>query len=216
MRLGQAAMEALRAEITGCLQPGDELVVACPTALKGTSLIAEKKRQTLAERFSAGFIQNCVSLWEDHGAYREMISETDSEKDGLDVKESKVWKLAEEAGASALYAMGDGGFFSALWKMAEASEVGLEADFRKVPIRQETIEVCEILDLNPYKLQADGAILIGIRGGEALVQKLRKEGFMAEIIGQTNAGKDRLLYSGGSARYLERPAKDEIFRMTLA
>ena len=30
MRLGQAAMEALRAEITGCLKPGDELLVACP------------------------------------------------------------------------------------------------------------------------------------------------------------------------------------------
>lgn len=59
--------------------------------------------------------------------------------------------------------------------MAEASEVGLEADFRKVPIRQETIEVCEIFDLNPYKLQADGAVLIGIRGGEALVQRLRNE-----------------------------------------
>ena len=39
MRLGQAAMEALRAEITGCLKPGDELVVACPVALKGTSVI---------------------------------------------------------------------------------------------------------------------------------------------------------------------------------
>ena len=94
--------------------------------------------------------------------------------------------------------------------MAEASEVGLEADFRKVPIRQETIEVCEIFDLNPYKLQADGAVLIGIRGGEALVQRLRNEGFMAEVIGQTNSGHDRLLSSGGSARYLERPAEDEL------
>mgnify|MGYP000408830637 CR=1 FL=1 len=44
MRLGQAAMEALKAEITGCLQPGDELVVACPVALKGTSVIAENKK----------------------------------------------------------------------------------------------------------------------------------------------------------------------------
>ena len=42
MRLGQVAMEALRAEITGCLKPGDELVVACPVALKGTSVIAKK------------------------------------------------------------------------------------------------------------------------------------------------------------------------------
>ena len=123
MRLGQAAMEALRAEITGCLKPGDELVVACPVALKGTSVIAKNKKDKLAERFSAGFIQNCVSLWDAYGAG------------------SIVWKIAQEADASALYAMGEGGFLSALWKMAEASEVGLEADFRKVPIRQETIEV---------------------------------------------------------------------------
>ena len=35
MRLGQAAMEALRAEITGCLKPGDELVVAGETGISG-------------------------------------------------------------------------------------------------------------------------------------------------------------------------------------
>ena len=134
MRLGQAAMEALRAEITGCLKPGDELVVACPVALKGTSVIAKNKKDKLAERFSAGFIQNCVSLWDAYGAG------------------SIVWKIVQEADASALYAMGEGGFLSALWKMAEASEVGLEA----------------------------------------------------------NSGNDRLLYSGGSARYLERPAEDEL------
>ncbi len=226
MRLGQAAMEALRAEITGCLKPGDELVVACPVALKGTSVIAESKKDKLAERFSAGFIQNCIFLWDSYGAQREVESQTaaneqsDTHSDtqagaqaGQSEKHSVVWKIAEEAGASALYAMGEGGFLSALWKMAEASEVGLEVDFRKVLIRQETIEVCEIFDLNPYKLQAEGSVLIGIRGGEALVQRLRNEGFMAEIIGQTNSGNDRLLYSGGSARYLERPAADEIYRI---
>ena len=226
MRLGQAAMEALRAEITGCLKPGDELVVACPVALKGTSVIAKSKKDKLAERFSAGFIQNCISLWDSYGAQREVESQTaaneqsDTHSDtqagaqaGQSEKHSVVWKIAEEAGASALYAMGEGGFLSALWKMAEASEVGLEVDFRKVLIRQETIEVCEIFDLNPYKLQAEGSVLIGIRGGEALVQRLRNEGFMAEIIGQTNSGNDRLLYSGGSSRYLERPAADEIYRI---
>ena len=226
MRLGQVAMEALRAEITGCLKPGDELVVACPVALKGTSVIAKSKKDKLAERFSAGFIQNCIFLWDSYGAQREVESQTaaneqsDTHSDtqagaqaGQSEKHSVVWKIAEEAGASALYAMGEGGFLSALWKMAEASEVGLEVDFRKVLIRQETIEVCEIFDLNPYKLQAEGSVLIGIRGGEALVQRLRNEGFMAEIIGQTNSGNDRLLYSGGSARYLERPAADEIYRI---
>ena len=182
MRLGQAAMEALKAEITGCLQPGDELVVACPVALKGTSVIAENKKDILAERFSAGFIRNCISLWEEYGAQKEVEDQTvpnEQDTDQIETgsaqreKKSIVWNIAQEAGASALYDMGEGGFLSALWKMAEASEVGLEADFRKVPVRQETIEVCEIFDLNPYKLQAEGSVLIGIRGGEALVQKLR-------------------------------------------
>ena len=56
MRLGQKAMEALQAEVTGCLQPGDELVVACPVALGGTSRIAKQEREKLSERFSAGFV----------------------------------------------------------------------------------------------------------------------------------------------------------------
>ena len=86
-------------------------------------------------------------------------------------------------------------------------------DFRKVPVRQETIEVCEVFDIDPYKFQSEGALLIGIRGGEALVQKLRNQGFMAQIIGQTNTGKDRLLYSAGNARYLDRPAEDELYKI---
>ena len=96
-----------------------------------------------------------------------------------------------------------------IWKMAEASGVGLSADLRSVPIRQETIEICEIFDVNPYKLLSGGSILMGIHGGDAFVQQLRREGIMAAVIGQTDSGNNRLLYSGGNARYLERPAEDE-------
>ncbi|MED9965587.1 MAG: AIR synthase-related protein [Blautia sp.] len=195
MRLGKAAMEALQAEVTGRLAPGDEILVAGAIALEGTSLISESEKEKLGKLFSPGFLYNCQSLLKDYG---------------VGGCEGDAWKAAEEAGASALFALKEGGFLSGLWKMAEASSVGLEADLRKVPIRQETIEVCEIFDINPYRLLSGGAILIGIRGGEALVQELRRKGFMAEIIGQANSGNDRLLYSGGNARYLERPTADEI------
>ena len=194
MRLGQVAMEALRAEITGCLKPGDELVVACPVALKGTSVIAKNKKDKLAERFSAGFIQNCVSLRDDYGAG------------------SIVWKIAQEADASALYAMGEGGFLSALWKMAEASEVGLEADFRKVPIRQETIEICEFFNLNPYQLISSGSMLIGTDHGSQLVDALAKEGIHAAVIGKAVEGNDRVIFNDGEKRFLEPPKADELYR----
>ena len=112
-----------------------------------------------------------------------------------------------------MVAMGEGGILSALWKMAEASQVGLQADLRKIPIRQETIEVCERFDLNPYYLMSEGALLIGIPSGENLVQEYRRMGLPAAVIGRTSSGNDRLLYSGGNVRYLDRPAQDEIYKM---
>ena len=163
-------------------------------AMKFFTIPHDRLREFFAERF----LEDAVKLPEVYG--------TGTEND-------KIWKMAEESGASARYRMGEGGFLAALWKMAEASGVGLSADLRSVPIRQETIEICEIFDVNPYKLLSGGSILLGIQGGDAFVQELRREGIMAAVIGQTNSGNDRLLYSGGNARYLERPAEDEIKKL---
>ena len=204
MRLGKEAMEALQAQICGLLKPGNELVVAGAIALEGTALIAENKYELLRTHFSEGFLQDAKNLRALYGVAEEAARKEE---------ETAVWKAAQEAGATALYAMEEGGFLSALWKMAEASQVGLEMDFARVPVRQETIEICEIFDLNPYKLNGRGAILIGIPAGEALVQELRRMGRMAAVIGQTNAGNDRMLYYNGNGRYLERPGKDEIYKV---
>ena len=199
MKLGKKALEALQAEIDGILKPGDELIVAGAVAAEGTAWLTENRHEKLREFFAERFLEDARRLPEIYGTGR--LEEN-----------NKVWKMAEKAGASTRYLMGEGGFLAALWKMAEASGVGLEVDLRTVPIRQETIEICEIFDVNPYKLLSGGSILLGISGGDAFVQELRREGIMAAVIGQTNSGNDRLLYSGGNARYLERPAKDEINR----
>ncbi len=195
MRLGKEAMEALQAEVTGRLLPGDELVVAGPVGLKGTSVIAEVKEQELLKYFSLGFLNSGKNLFENYRVDKEKQSAGD---------------MALQFGATSLYAIGEGGFLSALWKMAEASEVGLSVDLRKVPIRQETIEICEIFDVNPYRLLGTGAFLIGISNGEELASRFRRMGWMAEVIGQTDCGKGRLLYSRENARYLDRPGEDEI------
>lgn len=200
MKLGREALEALQEEITGRLTPGDELAVVGAVALKGTARLAEEKKEILRRYFSQGFLENAASLYQEFGT-------------GEDPKKSEAWEIAVKAGATALYAMGEGGFLAALWKMAEASQVGLSADFFKVPIRQESIEICEIFDLNPYRLLSDGAILLGIPAGEAIVREYRRRGLMAAVIGQVQAGNRRLLYSRENARYLERPMPDEIYKV---
>lgn len=197
MRLGKAAMEALQAEITGRLLPGDEIVVAGYAGLKGTSIIAKEKEAELGRYFSKGFLADGKNLYE---VYR-----ADMEKEGI-----SPWNLGMELGAHSLYEIGEGGFLAALWKMAEASDVGLSVDLRKIPIRQETIEISEIFSVNPYRLYGKGAVLIGTPSGEALVFKLEKLGFMAAVIGQAEKGIARKLYSGENFRYLERPLQDEL------
>ena len=106
---------------------------------------------------------------------------------------------------SALYFTENGGILSGLWKMAEASGVGMDVDLRRIPIRQETIEVCERLDVDPYKLEAKGSVLIGTAQGDALVRELEAHGIHAAVIGYADSGNDRLLHSGEITRYLERP-----------
>ena len=193
MKLGKKALEALQAEIDGQLTCGDELIVAGPVAAEGTAWLTENHHDRLREFFAERFLEDARRLPKVYGT-------------GMEKENNQVWKMAEKAGASARYLMGEGGFLAALWKMAEASGVGLNVDLRSVPIRQETIEICEIFDVNPYKLLSGGSVLLGIQGGDAFVQELRRKGVMAAVIGQTNSGNDRLLYSGGNARYLERPA----------
>ena len=117
-------------------------------------------------------------------------------------EEDVFWK---EAGFSALYFTENGGILSGLWKMAEASGVGMDVDLRRIPIRQETIEVCERLDVDPYKLEAKGSVLIGTAQGDALVRELEAHGIHAAVIGYADNGNDRLLHSGEITRYLERP-----------
>ena len=67
MRLGKAAMEALQAEVTGRLTPGDEILVAGAVALEGTVLITEAEKERLGKLFSPGFLYNCQSLLKDYG-----------------------------------------------------------------------------------------------------------------------------------------------------
>ena len=189
MKLGQQALEALQAEITGRLNPGEDLVVAGEIGISGTLVLISREKEKLRKYFSESFLY---------------MSEDTLQKCKVS-REDDFWM---DKRISALYFTEEGGILSGLWKMAEASCVGLEVDLRSVPIRQETIEICEIFDVNPYKLLSGGSVLLGIQGGDAFVQELRREGIMAAVIGQTNSGNDRLLYSGGNARYLERPGNN--------
>ena len=195
MKLGQQAMEALKSQIDGALEIGDDLVVAGVIAIEGTQILIEKEKEKLLEYFSDGFLWNTVRTLE-KCRVPEMLSEPFKDE------------------IHARYDLGTGGVLSGLWKMTEASGTGLRADLRAIPVRQETIEICERLDVNLYKLLSDGAVLLGCTDGAKVVQECLHQQIPAAVIGKAVEGNDRLLYSGGLTRYLERPSQDELTRLS--
>ena len=195
MKLGQQAMEALKSQIDGALEIGDDLVVAGVIAIEGTQILIEKEKEKLLEYFSDGFLWNTVRTLE-KCRVPEMLSEPFKDE------------------IHARYDLGTGGVLSGLWKMTEASGTGLRADLRAIPVRQETIEICERLDVNLYKLLSDGAVLLGCTDGAKVVQECLHQQIPAAVIGKAVEGNDRLLYSGGLTRYLERPSQDELTRFS--
>lgn len=196
MKLGQKAMEALRAEVTGLLKEGDDLVIIGDIALAGTALIVKKENEFLRQFFSEGFLWDAWRSPSLYGASKNITAQ------------QYVMEM------DAFYHLGTGGVLAGLWKVAEASEMGLFADLRKIPVRQETIEICERFDLNPYKLFSEGSILVGTLKGEELVQYCSDQGIPAAVIGKAVKGNDRILRSGENVRYLERPSQDEITKFS--
>ena len=131
---------------TGGLRAGQALVVTKWIGLEGSSILAKEKEELLQKQLPNEIIETAKR-------FDEKLSV---------VPDSKV---AMEIGASAMHDVTEGGIFGALWEMAAASGVGLTVDLKKIPLRQETIEICEVFDINPYMLISSGSLLIGTNPG---------------------------------------------------
>ena len=113
-----------------------------------------------------------------------------------------------------LTAVLSGGVFAALWEMAEGAGVGLTIDMKKLPLRQETVEVCEFCNVNPYELRSGGSLIIASPEGTAVVEALAAEGIPAVIVGRFTDSNERLILNEDEVRYMDRPQRDEIYKET--
>jgi len=179
---------------TAGAKAGQDIVVSKWLGIEGTSIIAKEKEEELLKKLPEALVETAKSF----DQYISVVKEA-----GIAVK----------AGVSAMHDVTEGGIFGALWEMAEASGIGLEIDLKKIPIRQETVELCECFDLNPYCLISSGSMLMAIDNGYDLVRALEKKGIPAAVIGKATKGKDRVVVNDDEVRYLEPPKSDEIYKI---
>ncbi|MCR5358126.1 MAG: AIR synthase family protein [Lachnospiraceae bacterium] len=179
---------------TGGAKPGNDIVVTKWIGLEGTSIIAREKEEELKARFSRSFVEGAADLIK----YLSVVPEA---------------AVAVKHGVTAMHDVTEGGIFGALWEVAEASGVGMSVNLRDIPIRQETVEICEVFDVNPYELISSGSMLITTEGGHDLVRKLSEAGIPAAVIGKVTDGNDRVLINGDIRRFLTPPGPDELYKV---
>lgn len=179
---------------TGGAGVGDDVVVSKWVGIEGTSIIAKEKEEELLQHFSRPFIEGAKGF----DRYISVVPEA---------------AVAVKSGVTAMHDVTEGGIYGALWELAEASGVGLEIDLKAVPIRQETVEVCEYYRLNPYQLISSGCMLMTSENGHQLVRELKKAGIPAAVIGCCVEGKAKKIINGEEEAYLERPKTDELYKV---
>jgi len=172
--------------------PGQDVIVSKWIGLEGTAILAKKYREKLLARYPAYLVEEAA------GFHRYLST----------VPEAAT---AVKSGVCAMHDASWGGIFGALWELAEAAGVGLTIDLKKLPLRQETVEVCECCGVNPYELLSGGCLVMTGSDGPGLVSALKEAGIPAVIVGRVTDSNDRILINEDEIRYMDRPKQDALY-----
>ena len=122
-------------------QPGQDIVLSKWIGLEGTAFLAKCNGEKLYGRYPAYLVEEAAAF----DRFLSIIPEA---------------ATAMKSGVCAMHDASEGGILAALWELAEGAGVGLTIDLKKLPIRQETVEVCECLGANPYELMSGGCLIM--------------------------------------------------------
>ena len=108
----------------GEMRPGQDLIMAGYAGLDGACGIARARRDELERRFCSAFLKQLA---------------------GSPGPSPVIW-AGEHLGAdiTAYEVLGEGGVLAALWNLSGVFNAGIEFDLRRIPIRQATVEICEL------------------------------------------------------------------------
>ncbi len=176
------------------VRAGDDVIITKWIALEATEKIAHIKEAELNQKFPAKYIYDAKNF----DKYLSVVPEA---------------ATAVKSDVTAMHCLSEGGVFGCLWEFAESEGVGLSIDLKKIPVKQETIEIFNYYDLNPYLALSGGSMIITAKDGNALTFKLKEQGINAVCVGKVTESKDRVVISEDFKRFLEPAKEDEMYKI---
>ncbi len=179
---------------------GDLLIVTKDVALEGTAILASELSEELIHRGV-----KVSTLKQAEGFIREISV----------VKEALL--SFEGSFARAMHDPTEGGLLGGVQEIAFASKTGFRVYENRVPVREETREICNALKIDPLKLISSGSLLISTskEKAEELVKNLNMIGIKATVIGELVPASEGmvLVRKNGKEEDLSEPVIDELWNV---
>lgn len=162
------------------IRPGFEIVFVGYTGILGTNLLIEANQKDLSERFTADFLKSAEFSPEKYSVQEAVQTVIEKE-------------LFSKCNICYIHDVSYGGIYLALWQLGECVGKGFLVENKQILIRQETVEICEYLNCNPYYLDGTGGVLFVCENGGALVKTLQEKKIAARTIGHITQDKERFV-----------------------
>lgn len=176
------------------IQAGESIIMLGSAAMEATAMLTNDKWEELNTRYASRYLEDAAAV-------------------GADLSLHRAISVLNPEWVTYIHDLSTGGVFAALWELGEGADCGIEVSLKDIPIRQETIEVCEFFDINPYMALSGGSAIIVAPNGEKVLTELEKNGISARIIGQTTSRNDRIVINEDDTRYLTPPKGDDIYKI---
>lgn len=182
---------------SGGSKPNDKLILTKGAGIEGTAILASEAYHHLKKKIDEPLLKSAEKFYDKISVVKDAI-------------------LAfNVGGVKAMHDPTEGGVAGGIHEMADAANLGVKVFEDKIPMAQETLEICDFFDIDPLQLISSGALLISAspQSADEILKKLRDNGIHAAIIGEfLENPQERLLISGdGTIKELIRPVSDHLW-----
>lgn len=127
-------------------------------------------------------------------------------------KNTDIRERILSCGAEEIIEVSEGGIWAALYEMARKKKCGFRIFLSEIPLRAETVEICEALRLNPYRLYSD-CLLVLSRSGMRMEKRLHEMQIPSACAGFLTRDPQKQVIGKEEIEYLNRPEADALRKL---
>jgi hydrogenase expression/formation protein HypE len=176
---------------------GDRILMTKTAGIEGTAILASDRKERLKSALSPPALKIA----------QEFFAKISVTKEALTAYRS--------GGVQAMHNPTEGGIAGGIHEIADASNLGFRIYEERIPIAEETVQICQFFNINPLCLIASGSMLIAARTelAENILTSLRKKQISATAIGEFLSSPEKriIVRKNGAEQELKRPVSDHLW-----